>query len=160
MRIERAGECVEEDSVGVSRFELRDSFRHQLIAMDQFFLGFIEFHVATEIVRHLKVDQPFDELFAALFVFGMPALVGIQNESDVGVECVVFARQEFSDLLLHSLVASNEIGMELFEQLAFPILHAEEHATESKPQDVDLAAQEKGLRGVDALDVGFDGPFA
>ena len=58
--------------------------------MNQLLFRFVTFHVAAEIIRHLKMHETFEELNATLVVDGMAALVGIEDETHVCIEGVVF----------------------------------------------------------------------
>jgi hypothetical protein len=128
--------------------------------MDQALLGLGELHVAREIVRDLEVDEAMDEILPAGLVLGMAALLGVEDQADVGIEGVVGARHEVAHVLLHPLVALREVDLDVVENLALAALHGEEHALEPGAQTRDLVREVERLRGVDALDIGVDRALA
>ena len=93
-------------------------------------------------------------------VLGMTAFVGIEDQLDRRVDGVVRIRDLGADLVLHALVALDEVGMELVEHFALLVLHAEEHAAQLQLEAVDLGAQEERVRRIDAVDVGVDRAFS
>jgi len=160
VRVEGAGKGVQEICVGIAGLEFQGALGHELRAMDQLLLRLVELHVAAQIVGHLEVDEAFEQAQAIDIILGMAALVGVEDQTYVRIERVVLARYVGGHLVFHALVAPVEIALDIVEEFALAVLDREEHALQLTAQLLDLGAEEEGLRGIDAIDIGVDRSLA
>ena len=137
--IEGGREGVEEASVDLVGLHLLGAQRHQLVAVDQLLLGFVERLAVGDVVRHLEVDQAPVEILASGLVGREAALLGIDLQRRVLVDRVVGPRDVVADEGLHLAIALDRRRVHLVELRAVAARDRAEHACE-------LLAQRRRVR--------------